>query len=64
LPVDRPAVGESMGLKMSNTNKNVLNPAGTALFGEKRPVAGDCWMENLAPVVSALIRTPKCKNDL
>ena len=55
-----------MGLKMSNTNtnKNVLNPAGTALFGEKRQVAGDCWMERMAPVVSTWVRTPKCKHDL
>ena len=55
-----------MGLKMSNTNTNkkVLNPADTALFGEKRQVAGDCWMEILALVVSALVRTPKCKHDL
>jgi hypothetical protein len=53
-----------MVFKMSNTNKNVLNPADTALFGEKRQVAGDCWMEILAPAVSASVRTPKCKHDL
>jgi hypothetical protein len=39
-------------------------PAGTALFGEKRQVADDCWMEILAPVVSVLVRTPKRKHDL
>ena len=49
---------------MPQTQKRVLNPADTALFGEKRQVAGDCWMEILAPVVSALVRIPKCKQDL
>jgi hypothetical protein len=49
---------------MPQTPKTVLNPADTALFGEKRQVARDSWIVILAPVVSALLRTPKCKHDL
>jgi H+-transporting ATPase len=57
LPQYRPQI-------MPQTKRKVLNPAHTALFGEKRPVADDCWMEIRAPVVSALLRIPKCKHDL